>query len=54
VKADPEQAPSPAGRFDPGVAHAARVYSYWLGGKDHYPADRADRGLPAERSLLYG
>jgi SAM-dependent methyltransferase len=41
VKADPEQAPSAAGRFDPGVAHAARVYSYWLGGKDHYPADRA-------------
>jgi len=22
------------------VPHAARVYSYWLGGKDHYPADR--------------
>ena len=28
-------------RFDPGVAHPARVYSFWLGGKDHYPADRA-------------
>ena len=28
-------------RFDPGVAHPARVYGYWLGGKDHYPADRA-------------
>jgi len=28
-------------RFDPGVAHPARVYAYWLGGKDHYPADRA-------------
>jgi S-adenosyl methyltransferase len=24
-------------RFDPGVAHLARV---WIGGKDHYPADR--------------
>jgi hypothetical protein len=22
------------------VPHPARVYSYWLGGKDHYPADR--------------
>jgi trans-aconitate methyltransferase len=22
------------------VAHPARVYDYWLGGKDHYPADR--------------
>jgi S-adenosyl methyltransferase len=27
-------------RFDPGTAHPARVYNYWLGGKDHYPADR--------------
>jgi hypothetical protein len=26
--------------FDPDVAHPARVYRYWLGGKDHYPADR--------------
>jgi S-adenosyl methyltransferase len=22
------------------VPHPARVYNYWLGGKDHYPADR--------------
>jgi SAM-dependent methyltransferase len=27
-------------RFDPSVPHPARVYCYWLGGKDHYPADR--------------
>src|SRR6266581_1333338 len=27
-------------RFDPDVAHPARVYNVWLGGKDHYPADR--------------
>ena len=27
-------------RFDPSVPHPARVYGYWLGGKDHYPADR--------------
>jgi SAM-dependent methyltransferase len=26
--------------FDPSVAHPARVYDYWLGGKDHYEADR--------------
>jgi hypothetical protein len=26
--------------FDPCVAHPARVYAFWLGGKDHYPADR--------------
>jgi O-methyltransferase involved in polyketide biosynthesis len=26
--------------FDPSVPHPARVYGYWLGGKDHYEADR--------------
>ena len=30
----------PGPQFDPSVAHPARVYAYWLGGKDHYPADR--------------
>jgi hypothetical protein len=30
----------PGPRFDPLVPHPARVYGYWLGGKDHYPADR--------------
>jgi S-adenosyl methyltransferase len=29
-----------APRFDPTVAHPARVYAYWLGGKDHFPPDR--------------
>jgi len=28
-------------RFDVSVAHIARVYDYWLGGKDHFAADRA-------------
>jgi hypothetical protein len=28
-------------QFDPSVAHPARVYNYWLCGKDHYQADRA-------------
>jgi hypothetical protein len=32
--------PSPGARFDPSVPHPARVYDYWLGGKDHFPADR--------------
>lgn len=27
--------------FDSSVAHIARVYNYWLGGKDNYAADRA-------------
>ncbi len=26
--------------FDPSRAHPARVYAYWLGGKDHFPPDR--------------
>jgi hypothetical protein len=27
-------------RFNPDVPHPARVYNYWLGGKDHFDADR--------------
>ncbi|MGV9674918.1 SAM-dependent methyltransferase [Nocardia sp. NPDC003482] len=27
--------------IDTSVAHEARVYDYWLGGRDNYPADRA-------------
>jgi len=27
-------------QFDTGVAHSARVYDYWLGGKDNFAADR--------------
>ena len=34
------QPTEPGPRFDPSVPHPARVYAYWLGGKDHYPADR--------------
>src|SRR5580693_10386705 len=26
--------------FDTSTAHIARVYDYWLGGKDNYAADR--------------
>ena len=26
--------------LDTGVAHISRVYNYWLGGKDHFAADR--------------
>ena len=31
----------PAG-FDSATPNIARVYNYWLGGKDHYAADRAE------------
>jgi hypothetical protein len=30
-----------AASFDTSVAHVARVYNYWLGGKDNFAADRA-------------
>src|SRR3974390_1333191 len=35
--------------FDTSVAHIARVYDYWLGGKDNFAADRAagDEALEA-------
>jgi hypothetical protein len=27
--------------IDTGVPHSARIWNYWLGGKDNFPADRA-------------
>ncbi|WP_433755271.1 SAM-dependent methyltransferase [Nocardia sp. CA-135398] len=43
-------------KIDTSVAHEARVYDYWLGGKDNYPADRAlgdaiATHIPAIRSM---
>jgi hypothetical protein len=37
VEGKPDQPPP---EFNTGVAHPARVYDYWLGGKDNYAADR--------------
>ena len=31
---------NPLARIDTGIAHIARVYNYWLGGKDNFAADR--------------
>ncbi len=44
---------SPA--FDTSVAHIARVYDYWLGGKDNYAADRAagDQVMQAYPNIVY-
>ncbi len=36
--ADPDWLPQ---EINTDVAHPARVYDYWLGGKDNFPADRA-------------
>jgi O-methyltransferase involved in polyketide biosynthesis len=41
--------------FDTSVPHSARVYDYWLGGKDNFAADReaAERALEAYPSLVF-
>jgi hypothetical protein len=42
LRAELAASPPPVGgvKFDPHVAHPARVYAYWLGGKDYWPADQ--------------
>ncbi|MEV4670066.1 MULTISPECIES: SAM-dependent methyltransferase [Actinomadura] len=47
------QRPQPSG-FDPNVPNIARMYDYYLGGKDHYAADRAaaDEAIAADPTLL--
>src|SRR3984885_14346997 len=41
-------------RLDTGTAHIARVYDYWLGGKDNFVADRTagDEALEAFPGLI--
>jgi len=42
--------------FDTSVAHPARVYDYWLGGKDNYKADRdaGDQVIAVNPNILPG
>ncbi|MGI8447190.1 MAG: SAM-dependent methyltransferase [Streptosporangiaceae bacterium] len=42
--------------FDTSVAHSARVYNYWLGGKGNYEADRraAEQVIAANPNILPG
>ncbi|HEV2375468.1 MAG TPA: SAM-dependent methyltransferase [Streptosporangiaceae bacterium] len=37
---DSSSAQQPYPKIDVSVPHAARIWNYWLGGKDHYPVDR--------------
>jgi S-adenosyl methyltransferase len=41
--------------FDTSVAHVARVYDYWLGGKDNYAADReaGDQAIQAYPDIVH-
>src|SRR5215468_11089000 len=45
--------PPPANQIDTSIAHSARIYDYWLGGKDNFAADReaAERVLAATPGL---
>jgi SAM-dependent methyltransferase len=47
---EPERSP----RLDTRVAHPARVYNYWLGGKDNFAADReaAEHAVAANPGIL--
>ncbi|WJV50780.1 SAM-dependent methyltransferase [Streptomyces flavofungini] len=40
---DPSTTPGPAAQphIDTSVPHSARIWNYWLGGKDNYPVDEA-------------
>ena len=38
--ADDEAAAGPLDEIDTSVSHSARIWNYWLGGKDNYAADR--------------
>jgi hypothetical protein len=43
-------------RFDTSVANQARIYDYWLGGKDNFAADReaADRAVQINPGIIKG
>jgi hypothetical protein len=51
----PEEAGEPAS-FDTGIAHPARIYNYWLGGKDNYEVDRvaARHAIEADPAIVPG
>jgi S-adenosyl methyltransferase len=48
--------PAGAAKLDITVAHPARVYDYWLGGKDNFAADReaAEQVIAANPNVLPG
>ena len=50
---DPDSLPP---EINTNVAHSARVYNYWLGGKDNFTADRAlgDAIIKAVPSTVFG
>jgi hypothetical protein len=55
-RAEWETDPRAAVPFDTSVAHIARVYDYWLGGKDNFAADReaAEAAIAANPGVQAG
>ena len=53
---DPDPEEDPQVTLDTSVAHPARVYDYWLGGKDNFAADReaAEQVIAANPNVLPG
>jgi len=53
---DEAPSPRPPVDLDITVAHPARVYDYWLGGKDNFAADReaAEQAIEANPMILPG
>jgi hypothetical protein len=56
VPGAPLASSSPAVDLDTSVAHPARVYDYWLGGKDNFAADReaAEQAIAANPMIVPG
>jgi hypothetical protein len=50
-----DEAAARSARVDTSAAHVARVYDYWLGGKDNFTADRiaGDRAIEAYPDIVY-
>jgi len=46
-----QEPPAPAG-IDVSVPHSARIWNYWLGGKDNFAVDRAV-GSPAQVAAFF-
>ena len=53
---EPDLEEDPPGALDTSVAHPARVYDYWLGGKDNFAVDReaAEQVIAANPNVLPG
>ena len=54
--ADPPPARNEPPSFDISRAHPARIYDYWLGGRDNYEADRvaAELAIQADPAIVPG